>query len=101
MKKLLISSMVAVTLLVSSLMPVHASTKGRRNTTIALGAVTAYGLVKKKKKVAIVGAVGTAYAYSRYRKSKKNDRRRAEARRIHWYKSRYGRSWRNYYKPGK
>ncbi|HVF10263.1 MAG TPA: hypothetical protein VNA16_05645, partial [Abditibacteriaceae bacterium] len=45
----------------------HASAKGRRNTTLGLGAVTAYGLIKKKKTVAIAGAVGTAVAYSRYR----------------------------------
>jgi hypothetical protein len=53
----------------------QAGSKGRRNTTIALGAVTAYGLLKKKKAVAIGGAVGTAYAYSRYRKAKKAERR--------------------------
>ncbi len=54
----------------------QASTKGRRNTTIGLGAVTAYGLLKKKKTVAIAGGIGTALAYSRYRKSKKADQRR-------------------------
>jgi hypothetical protein len=56
--------------------PAHAGSKGRRNTTIGLGAVTAYGLLKKKKTVAIGGALGTAYAYSRYRKAKKQERRR-------------------------
>jgi hypothetical protein len=53
----------------------HAGSKGRRNTTIGLGAVTAYGLLKKNKTVAIAGAVGTAYAYSRYRKAKKAEDR--------------------------
>lgn len=62
----------------------QASTKGRRNTTIGLGAVTAYGLLKHKKKVAIAGGIGTAIAYSRYRKSKKRD-----ARRRHYRSSRY------------
>ena len=32
-------------------------TKGKRNLAIGLGAVTAYGLIKKKKTVAIVGGV--------------------------------------------
>lgn len=54
--------------------------KGRRNTTIALGAVTAYGLLKGNKKVAIVGGLGTAYAYKRYRDSGKNRRVRNSAR---------------------
>ena len=59
----------------------YAGSKGRRNTTIALGAVTAYGLLKKKRTVAIGGALGTAYAYSRYRSAKKNERRYRSARR--------------------
>jgi hypothetical protein len=70
--------------------PAEASTKGRRNTTIALGALTAYGLVKKKKTLAIAGGLGTAYAYTRYRKSKKADKRRAAARR-NYYGYRYRR----------
>jgi hypothetical protein len=55
--------------------------------------------LKKKKTVAIGGAVGTAVAYSQYRKSKKRSKRE-EARRVQWYQQRYGRFWRNYYKPG-
>ena len=77
----------------------EAGSKGRRNTTLALGAVTAYGLLKKKKTLAIGGALGTAYAYTKYRKAKKTEKAR-EAQRIEWYKQRYGRFWRNYYKPG-
>src|SRR3712207_3388197 len=53
----------------------HASKKGRRNTAIAAGAVTAYGLLKGNKKVAILGGLGTAYAYKRYRDAKKSERR--------------------------
>lgn len=68
----------------------QASTKGRRNTTLALGAVTAYGLLKHNKTMAIAGGVGTALAYSRYRKSKKQDQRRSAWLRRH----RYGRSYR-------
>jgi hypothetical protein len=58
----------------------NASAKGRRNTTIALGAVTAYGLLKKKKTIAIAGGIGTVYAYSRYRKAKKEEDRRNSRR---------------------
>ena len=54
----------------------QAGSKGRRNTTIGLGAVTAYGLLKKKKTLAIGAGVGTALAYSRYRKAKKAEQRR-------------------------
>jgi hypothetical protein len=77
----------------------NASTKGRRNTALALGAVTAYGLIKKKKTVAIAGAVGTAVAYRQYRISKKRDNRR-DARRRAWYQRRYGRNWYRYYRAG-
>jgi len=52
----------------------HAGSKGRRNTAIGLGAVTAYGLLKKKKPLAIGAGLGTAYAYKRYRDAKKRER---------------------------
>ncbi len=77
--------------------PAEASTKGRRNTTIALGALTAYGLIKKKKTLAIGAGVGTAIAYSRYRKSKKRDGRRSRL----WYQQRYGRNWKRHYYHGR
>jgi hypothetical protein len=83
-----------------SVTPAEASTKGRRNTTIGAAAVTAYGLAKKKRGVAVAGAVGTGVAYSRYRSSKKRDRRTAEARRRAWYQQRYGSNWRRHYRPG-
>jgi uncharacterized membrane protein YebE (DUF533 family) len=79
--------------------PAEASAKGRRNTTIALGALTGYALLKKKKGLAIAGAVGTAYAYKRYSNQKKRERT-AEQRRVRWYQQRYGRNWRNYYRRG-
>ncbi len=81
----------------ATLQPAQAGAKGRRNTTIALGAVTAYGLLKKNKKVAIAGGVGTAYAYKRYSNQNKREK---EARRQAWYRQRYGRNWQKYYKPG-
>lgn len=77
----------------------EASSKGRKNTMLGLGAVTAYGLLKKKRTVAIGGALGTAYAYKRYKDSRK-DEKTAEARRRAWYQQRYGSAWRNHYVPG-
>ena len=77
--------------------PVQAQSKDTwKKLAIAGGVVTGYGLLKKKKTVAIIGGVGTAYAYTRYRSAAK----KKEARREAWYRSRYGRNWRNYYKAG-
>lgn len=95
---------VLLVMLAGSLSPmmmgrVEASTKGRRNVAIGLGVLTGVALLKHKKGLAIAGAVGTAYAYHRYRKGKKADRRSVQARRIQWYKYRYGRSWRAHYTP--
>jgi hypothetical protein len=80
----------------ATLQPAQAGAKGRRNTAIGLGAVTAYGLLKHKKKVAIVGGVATAYAYKRYSNQKKREERSRQA----WYRQRYGSNWRSHYKPG-
>jgi len=77
----------------------QAGSKGRRNTTIALGAVTAAALLKKKKTVAAVAGVGTGVAYLRYRKAKKAETT-AERRRRAWYMERYGRHWQDHYVPG-
>ena len=63
------------TTLGGGLMPAHAGSKGRRNTALALGAITVYGLLKGNNKVAIAGGVGTAIAYSRYRSAKKRENR--------------------------
>lgn len=95
-----IAAMTVSTLGLGATQPAEASVKGRRNTTIALGAVTAYGLLKKNKKVAIAGGVGTAIAYNRYAKKKSWQKRTSEQRRRAWYQQRYGRSWRNHYRPG-
>jgi hypothetical protein len=77
----------------------HADAKSKRNLAIGLGAVTAYGLLKKNKTVAIAGGLGTAYAYSKYSKAKKAEDRN-EARRTQWYQQRYGSNWRQYYRKG-
>jgi hypothetical protein len=77
----------------------QASSKSKRNLALGLGAVTAYGLIKKNKTIAIAGGLGTAYAYSKYRKAKKQEK--AQGRRSQqWYKNRYGSNWRNHYVRG-
>lgn len=63
--------------------------------TIAGAAVTAYGLVKGKGKVATVGALATAGSYYMYKHSKRNE----EERRQDWYRHRYGNDWRRHYTP--
>ena len=85
--------------IVGSASVAHAGAKSKRNLAIGLGAVTAYGIIKKNKTVAIAGGLGTAYAYSKYKKAQKAEDRNEQAR-VQWYKNRYGRSWRNYYKKG-
>jgi len=52
----------------------QASKKGRRNTAIAAGTVTAYGLLKGNRTATVAGGLGTAYAYKRYRDAKKSNR---------------------------
>lgn len=99
MKTKFIGAALAVIMLSGSVTPVNAGSKGRKNTTIALGAATIYGIVKKKPVIAVAGGLGTIYAYSRYKSAKKSEKL-AEARRQRWYRARYRRSWRNYYKKG-
>ena len=54
---------------------VEASTKGRRNTAIAAGAATVYGLIKGNKTLAIAGGLCPAYADTRDRDAKNSERR--------------------------
>src|SRR5437667_12337351 len=56
---------------------VQASSKGRRNTAIGLGAATAYSLLRHKTTQGVVLGAGTAYAYSRYRHARNTERRRS------------------------
>lgn len=44
-----------------------ASVKGRKNTAIALGAVSIYSLMTGKPKTALLFGAGAAYAYKRYK----------------------------------
>jgi hypothetical protein len=88
--------------LVATSTPASAGSSTWKKAAIAAGAVTGYGLVKGKGKVSTIGAAATAGSYYMYRKSKKkenakkNDR---EARRRAWYQKRYGKNWRNHYRP--
>jgi hypothetical protein len=53
----------------------QASSKGRKNTAIGLGALAAYGLLSGKTGTGLAAGAGAAYAYKRYRDSRKTERR--------------------------
>ncbi|MBW3623705.1 MAG: hypothetical protein KY468_09895, partial [Armatimonadetes bacterium] len=55
----------------------HASAKGRKNTTIGLGAATAHQLLKGKTTNAVILGAGTAYAYKRYKDAQAEEKRRS------------------------
>lgn len=80
-----LSYIVALTVLTSALVPsvAFAGSKGRKNTTIALGAVTIHQALKGKTTNALVLGAGTAYAYKRYKDARKDEKRRASARRYY------------------
>lgn len=81
----------------ATLTPAHAvSTGTKKKIAIAGAGVGAYGLLKGKKRTAIAGGAVAAGSYLWYRKSKKKE----ETRRRAYYQQRYGRNWRNHYKPG-
>jgi hypothetical protein len=48
--------------------------KGRRNTAIGAGAATVYGALRGNRTMTVVGGLGTAYAYKRYRDAKRSNR---------------------------
>lgn len=87
---------VSVGLLFAGAPQAQASSKGRLNTTYALGAATIYSLLKGKTTQGLILGAGTAYAYKRY-----NDAHRVERRRSRYYTTRsyyryprYGRYYR-------
>ena len=79
--------------------PAMADSDTWKKAAIGAGIVTGYGLIKGKGRVSTIGGVATAGSYYMYRKEKKQEDR-DEARRRAWYQQRYGRNWRNYYRPG-
>lgn len=74
-------------------LPVQADSKTWKKVAIGAGAVTAYGLIKGKGKVATVGGIATAGSYLKYRSDKKKENRKKA-----WYKQRYGRNWQRHYR---
>lgn len=58
----------------------HAGKKGRRNTALALGAVAAYGIIKKKPVIAGVAGAGAVYSWLQSNKVDDGNRRRQRAR---------------------
>jgi hypothetical protein len=76
----LLALAVSVGLLFTGAPAAHASSKGRLNTTYALGAATIYSLLKGKTTQGLILGAGTAYAYKRY-----NDAHRSERRRSRYY----------------
>lgn len=53
----------------------RASSKGRRNFALGLGAVAAYELLRGKTGTGLLAAAGAAYAYKRYSDARKRERR--------------------------
>jgi len=64
-----------------------ASSKGRKNTLLGLGALAAYELLRGKTGTGLLAGAGAAYAYKRYNDARKNERR-------------YGRYYRSSYRYG-
>lgn len=64
-------------------LPAQAGRTGRRNTAIALGAVAAYGIVKKKPALAGIAGAGAVYSYVRSQQSERR-RRRPHRRRVYY-----------------
>lgn len=79
--------------------PAQADSKTYKKAAIGGAAVGAYGLLKGKGKVATIGGLVGAGSYLKYRKDKKKEDKE-EAKRVQFYKQRYGRNWRSHYKPG-
>ena len=77
----------------------QASAKGRKNTTIGLGAATAHQLLKGKTTNALVLGAGTAYAYKRYKDADREEKRNRRATTYRSYErtaSRNGSSYNRY-----
>jgi len=53
----------------------HASSKGRKNVALGLGAVAVYELLRGKTSTGLIAGAGAAYAYKRYQDTRKNERR--------------------------
>ncbi len=61
--------------------PAHAGSSTWKKVAIGGAAVTGYGLLKGKKKTALIGGLVTAGSYYKYKKDKKKESRRRVYRR--------------------
>jgi hypothetical protein len=66
-----------------------------RALTYGLGGLTAYGAVKRSPTIALLGAAGTYYAYTRWKKSVR-DRHRGYRYRVRGYRGYYPASYSGY-----
>jgi hypothetical protein len=77
----------------------HASKQGKRNTALALGAVAAYGLIKKKPLIAGLAGAGAVYSWIQSNKSDNGDRDRRRARNRRYGRRAYYNSYQPTYRP--
>jgi hypothetical protein len=68
--------------------PVQADSKTWKKVAVGAGAVTAYGLLKGKGKVATIGGLATAGSYLKYRSDKKKEDRNRNRRNARYYRRR-------------
>ena len=76
----------------------YAGSKGKRNTAIGLGAVAAYGIIKKKPLVAGLAGGGAIYSYMQSRKDARRERARRRSRAYRKVYYRNGRRYVRYYR---
>jgi hypothetical protein len=76
MRKIWMASALALSVGVGTLgaLPAQASSKGRRNTAIGLGAAAVYELLQGKTTNGLVLGAGAAYGYKRYKDAKDDER---------------------------
>jgi hypothetical protein len=107
MKRLWIAGTLALLMAAGTLgtLPAQASTSGRRNTAIGLGAAAVYELLNGNTTAGIALGAGAAYGYKRYRDEKRYEDRYGYYGRGYGYRSdRYDRdyhpAWHDEYRRG-
>lgn len=77
MKKTWIAGGAALALGLGTLgvLPAQASSKGRKNTTIGLGAAAAYELLRGNTTTGLILGAGAAYGYKKYKDAKREEDR--------------------------
>jgi hypothetical protein len=71
----LLTATLGAGLLAAGVSQANASSKGRKNTALGLGAAAAYGLLSGKTGTGIIAGAGAAYAYKKYKDSRDEERR--------------------------